>query len=132
MDTAEADANTRTVVIVEDDVDVRETLAEVLEEEGYPTLPFADGPRALVHLEAMPQLPALILLDLMMPKMDGWAFRAAQRRSARLMRVPTVILSADGNVHENLEALGAHGYLRKPIHIKTLLTLVERFCGPTS
>lgn len=132
METTGADARTRTVVIVEDDVDVRETLAEVLEEEGFATLPFADGPRALAHLEAMPQLPALILLDLMMPKMDGWAFRAAQRRSARLMRVPTVILSADGNVHENLEALGAHGYLRKPIHIKTLLTLVERFCGAAS
>lgn len=132
MQEADAAQLARTVVIVEDDVDVRETLAEVLEEEGYLTLPFADGPRALAHLEAMPQLPALILLDLMMPKMDGWAFRAEQRLSARLMRVPTVILSADGNVHENLAALGAHGYLRKPIHIKTLLTLVERFCGPAT
>lgn len=122
----------RTVVIVEDDLDVRETLAEVLEEEGYATLAFAEGPLALDHLEAMPQLPALILLDLMMPKMDGWAFRAEQQRRGRLMRVPTVILSADGNVHENLASLGAHGYLRKPIHIKTLLTLVERFCGPAS
>lgn len=118
------------IAIVEDDVDVRETLTEVLREEGYDVQAFADGPQALGKLAAMAQLPRLILLDLLMPKMDGWQFRAHQRDVLRLRDVPTVVLSADGNVDENLEALGVHGYLRKPIHIKTLLELVERFCGP--
>ena len=118
------------VVIVEDDVDVRETLAEVLQEEGYATLAFADGPQALRALTTRAPLPELILLDLLMPQMDGWQFRAQQRLVPRLLQVPTVVLSADGNVEENLEALGVHGYLRKPIHIKALLELVARFCGP--
>lgn len=118
------------IVIVEDDIDVRETLAEVLSEEGYDTTAFSGGQAALQHLAKLEQMPALILLDLMMPTMDGWDFRREQRLLGALIEVPTVILSADGNIERNMESLEVNGYLRKPIHIKTLLQLVERFCGP--
>lgn len=118
------------IVIVEDDVDVRETLAEVLEEEGFQSKAFSDGPQALAWLSACQTPPALILLDLMMPTMDGWAFRAEQCRTGDLQQIPTVILSADSNIAENSEALQVAGFLRKPIHMQTLLNLAERFCGP--
>lgn len=120
------------LVIIEDDTDVREAIEEVLNEEGYTTRSFGAGDDALAALEAMPVLPKLILLDLMMPKMNGWQFRELQRGLPHVLAIPTVILSADNNVTQNLHALGAEGYLRKPIHIKTLLELVERFCGPGS
>ena len=120
----------KSILIVEDDIDVRETLAEVLTEEGYDAIAFAGGRAALEHLRTAEALPALILLDLMMPNMDGWEFRAEQQRSGGFTHVPTVILSADGNVEQNMSSLHADGYLRKPIHIKTLLQLVESFCGP--
>lgn len=125
-----AQPHNKRIVIVEDDIDVRETLAEVLSEEGYETNAFSGGQAALQYLSALQDMPALILLDLMMPTMDGWEFRREQRRLGTLIAVPTVILSADGNIDRNMEALEANGYLRKPIHIKTLLQLVERFCGP--
>ncbi len=115
------------IIIVEDDSDVREALEEVLIEEGYPTQGFGSGQEALETMNAMEQAPKLILLDLMMPKMNGWQFREAQKRYAKVRSIPTVILSADANVSQNLQALGAAGYLRKPIHIQTLLELVERF-----
>jgi two-component system chemotaxis response regulator CheY len=118
------------LVIIEDDNDVREAIEEVLNEEGYVTRSFAAGDDALLALQAMTTLPKLILLDLMMPKMNGWQFRELQRGLPEVLGIPTVILSADSNVTQNLHTLGAEGYLRKPIHIQTLLELVERFCGP--
>jgi DNA-binding response OmpR family regulator len=123
------DAQCKSILIVEDDVDVRETLAEVLSEEGYDILAFAGGRAALEHLRSTTTRPGLILLDLMMPNMDGWEFREEQQRNDNLNDVPTVILSADGNVEQNMSSLRADGYLRKPIHIRTLLQLVESFCG---
>lgn len=125
-----AEPHNKRIVIVEDDIDVRETLAEVLSEEGYQATAFSGGQAALQHLAQLQAMPGLILLDLMMPTMDGWEFRREQRRLGSLIDVPTVILSADGNIDRNMESLEANGYLRKPIHIKTLLQLVERFCGP--
>lgn len=117
------------IYVVEDDTDVRETLCEVLRDEGYEPAAFAEGPAALAAMARAETLPKLLLLDLMMPTMDGWRFRSEQCQSARLRQVPTVILSADGNIVENSESLEAQGYLRKPIHIDTLLEVVERFCG---
>lgn len=117
------------IVIVEDDTDVRETLTELLQDEGYHPVGFASGHDALKYLSQTPRLPALILLDLMMPVMDGWEFREAQQAIDEVRDIPTVILSADNQNQRTQHTLAATDYLRKPIHIMTLLKLVENYCG---
>ena len=119
------------VLVVEDDVDIREALVGLLEDEGYAVAGAANGHDALLHLRANPK-PALILLDLMMPVMNGWQFRAEQRRDAAVADVPVIIISADGNLDEKARALDAAGFLRKPIELEHLLTTVAKFCAPAA
>jgi CheY-like chemotaxis protein len=114
----------RSVVIIEDDPDIRESLAEVLNESGYAPVLAANGKEALEKLSQGPR-PAAILLDLMMPVMDGWQFRAAQRAAAELREIPVVVVSADGNVREKAAAIQATAYLRKPINILDLLAILD-------
>ena len=85
------------VMIIDDDVDVRESLAEVLDDHGYPSIVAANGKEALERLRALRDRPCLILLDLMMPVMDGRAFRAAQQSDAELGSIPVLIFSAQTN-----------------------------------
>ena len=86
------------LMIVEDDADISEALAEALEDHGHTVIVAADGQEALDKLRAAAVLPRLILLDLMMPVMDGWQFRAAQRQDANLAEIPVVLLSAHVDV----------------------------------
>src|SRR2546428_6585449 len=82
------------VLIVEDDAGVRGAFAALLASEGYRVLEAADGLEALRLLRAAEDLPCLILLDLMMPRMNGWDFRAVQRRDERLDSNPVGVVSA--------------------------------------
>lgn len=116
------------VFIVEDDFDIREVLTEVLRDEGYSVAGAANGREALQALKDSGPRPRLILLDLMMPIMSGWQFVAEQRKVPALSDIPVVVVSADGNLQQKAESLKASGYLRKPIEIDALLTLVERYC----
>lgn len=116
--------------MVDDDRDIRDTLAVVLELEGYPTICAENGQAALDLLEKTEELPALILLDLMMPVMDAWQFRARQKRDERLRRLPVVIISAGGNVEQKAQNLGAAGWLRKPLTIEELLNAVKAVLEP--
>lgn len=113
-----------TILVVDDDRDIRETLAVVLEIEGYETLCAENGQAALDLLEKTEPLPSLILLDLMMPVMDAWQFRARQKESPRLRDLPVVIISAGGNVEQKAQNLEAAGWLRKPLTIEQLLRAV--------
>jgi two-component system response regulator MprA len=115
-----------TILVVEDDTDVREALVEALAEHGYDVTSAADGREALAALRAGAR-PGLILLDLMMPRMNGTEFRAAQRRDAALARIPVVLLSADALVAEKAAALEVASYVRKPIDFGALLDLIEGF-----
>jgi CheY-like chemotaxis protein len=81
-----------TVLIVEDDVDARETFSEVLEEQGYTVVTAADGREAEAYLRSNPP-PAAVVLDLMMPRLDGWAV-AALMRQGQLPEVPIVVVTA--------------------------------------
>jgi CheY-like chemotaxis protein len=118
------------VLVVEDDADIRFGLAVLLEDEGYEVVTAANGREALGCLRELPVLPCLILLDLMMPDMDGWQFRAEQRRDPRLAAIPVIILSAAGDLPARTAKLGVEGVMQKPIHIGELLAAVKRYCPP--
>jgi two-component system chemotaxis response regulator CheY len=115
----------RCVLVVEDDPDIRDTVADVLEEEGYSVMSAKHGAEGLACLNDAKQLPAIIILDLMMPVMDGIAFREAQRKNPAWTSIPVLVLSADRTSREKAEAMGARGYLQKPFDINHLLDLLR-------
>jgi CheY-like chemotaxis protein len=118
----------RTILIVEDDSDLREALSAVLRDEGYTVAMAADGREALDCLRRQSP-PSLILLDLTMPVMNGWQFRAEQRQDPALSGIPVVVLSAGDRLAEQMVPLGITDYVRKPIELKQLLRLIERHCA---
>jgi CheY-like chemotaxis protein len=116
------------VLIVEDDQDIRETLAEILVDEGYRVAGVADGAAALEMLRITPS-PCLILLDLMMPVMNGWEFRTRQLGDPSLRDIPTALITGVGEVAQKAAALGTVDAFGKPIDIERLLDTVRRHCG---
>jgi CheY-like chemotaxis protein len=114
------------VLIIEDDTDIREGLSQILVDEGFHVL---TAPNGLAGLEVLRQrVPALILLDLMMPVMNGWQFRQRQLSDPELARIPVVIISADSGGRREAENLGSEDFLQKPIELDVLLRLVEHYC----
>jgi CheY-like chemotaxis protein len=116
------------ILIVEDDPDLARLMAEVLDAAGYRTAIAANGREALEPLR-MNNRPDLILLDMMMPVMDGWAFREEQRKLREAASIPVVVVTADGDARRKAASLQAAGYLAKPISTDGLLDAVERVCG---
>ena len=112
------------ILIVEDDFDIREALTQILEEEGYPVRGAANGKEAL-EVTASGPTPSLILLDLMMPVMNGWQFRAEQLQNPRLASVPVLVISADPHVQPKAATLGVAGLLKKPVSLEDLLAAVK-------
>ncbi|MBS2031497.1 MAG: response regulator [Deltaproteobacteria bacterium] len=117
------------VLVVEDDPDVADMLTELLGLEGYRVLQAREGREALAMLRGG-ALPDVILLDLMMPEMNGWQFRQAQLADERFANVPVVVLSADTLTREKALALGASVGLRKPVDIERLLEVLESIGAP--
>ncbi len=117
------------ILLVEDDPAIRQALCELLDDEGYRCHAVVDGQAALTYLQAAETPPCLILLDLMMPVMDGYGFRAAQQQDARLAPIPVVVLSAQYLAPEKATAMQVGFYLRKPIAVPQLLTIVDRYCS---
>jgi len=121
------DVGTRaTILVIDDDDDIRAVLAMVLDEAGFRVVTAANGREALEHLREDPQ-PDVILLDLMMPEMDGYQFRAEQQRDPALRAIPTLIVTA-GTVTSRVEALGAEAILRKPVGLRRLVDTIRGFC----
>ena len=120
------------VLIVEDDEDMRLILAQLLECHGWNTVAACDGEEGLVKLQRY--RPALILLDLAMPRMDGVAFRAAQQRlpDRRLASVPCVVVSAVHEATSFKSRLNAADVLVKPFEADRLLKAVETYARPAS
>ena len=116
----------KTILVVEDDRDIRETLEELLESEGYAVRSAVNGQQALDWLRAAPALPSLILLDVMMPVKDGPTFRREQVDDARLADVPVVIMSADAHIEEKQRTMRAAAIIRKPFDIDSLLRTVAQ------
>lgn len=113
-------------MVVDDDDEVRATLQDILEEEGFPTLVAADGRQAMALLQQADPVPSLILLDLVMPVMDGWAFRRAQQRDPRLAAIPVVAFSAHLDAGDPVASLGVTARMRKPLRLEGVVTLVEQ------
>ncbi len=117
------------VLIVDDDPAMREALCDTLELQGHRTAMVANGREALEHL-GRSDPPCLILLDLMMPLMNGWEFREAQLKDPQIAAIPVVIISAHANLLKNAEALAVAGYLTKPLDPVLLLEAVAEWCPP--
>jgi CheY-like chemotaxis protein len=118
-----------TVLIVDDDRDIREMLAQTLEDEGYVALTAASGREAMALLAEAATRPCVILLDLMMPGMNGWEFRAAQQRDPQLAAIPVVVLSARTDLASAAATMAGVDYLAKPIDFDALMRTVQRHCG---
>ena len=116
------------ILVVDDDGDVRSTIAEVLREEGYTVHEAADGREALDKLASLEKLPDLILLDLMMPQMNGWEFRRWQLEDARLAAVRVVVISAFSPSASGMsrDLFRDIPRLQKPVKLTTLLEVVEQ------
>ena len=116
------------VLVIEDDVDILRAVVQVLEDEGYAVRAAENGRVALAALrEPGATPPCVILLDLMMPVMDGWAFRAEQVRDPALASIPVIVLTADGNAAEKAALMNGVGALRKPVELLTLLEAIQPF-----
>ncbi len=114
------------VLVVDDDRDIRGTLGHVLEEEGYATAGASDGSEALRLLRAGLR-PCVIFLDLSMPGMDGWDFRANQLIDPDLSAIPVVVITAAGFRAETIQRqLAGVGFIRKPLLLDEVLTAVAR------
>ncbi len=114
----------QSVLLVEDDHDVRDTLDDFLEEEGYQVDTAANGREALQSLSE--HKPGLVLLDLMMPVMNGWEFLAEKNKIPEFSGIPVLVLSA---VPGKPFIPGALGFLKKPIDLQRLMDFVELYCA---
>ncbi len=115
------------VLVVDDDRDIRETLQELIEDEGYDVLTARHGAEALEKLRE--RRPGLIVLDLFMPVMDGAEFRRRQLADPALAQVPVVVISAAAGLDERVAAMRAEDHFEKPIRLDDLLAAIARFCG---
>ncbi|OFZ20821.1 MAG: hypothetical protein A2X94_04695 [Bdellovibrionales bacterium GWB1_55_8] len=114
------------ILLVEDDRDILESMTELLDLEGFRTDTAGNGQDALSRLENFAELPDLILLDLMMPIMDGVEFRLRQKAHPRLSSIPVIILSADGRAGNRLSREDSAPILRKPVDIQNLLDVIRQ------
>ena len=114
-------------MVVEDDYPIRETLRELLEDEGYRVVPASNGAEALTRLRRAEAPPKLILLDLMMPVMDGWEFRKAIAGDPQLSAIPVIVISADHALDRAVSSMRVQGWLAKPFELRQLLAEVGRF-----
>ncbi len=116
------------VLVVDDDQAIQDTLREILQDEGYRVQTAGNGVEALRVLRRV--RPSLIVLDLNMPILSGDEFRVVQCLDPALRDIPTVVLSAVDRLDARTPGLGVEVCLAKPIKLGDLLAVVKRFCGP--
>lgn len=113
-----------TIMVVDDDRGAMEALSDILEYEGYGVQRAQNGLQALELLQTTRPLPDLIILDLLMPVMDGWEFRVRQKQDPELAKIPVLVVTALGAT----SGIDAIGILHKPVDVDALLRTVARYC----
>jgi CheY-like chemotaxis protein len=129
-DISATNPSSRTILLIEDDRDICEIVAQVLDEEGYETVTVSNGAEGLKRLRSTDTRPFLIVLDLMLPVMDAWQFRSEQAGDAQIADIPVVIFSANPKIAQHAGSLGAAGMIRKPPNLDEFLDVVSRFVPP--
>jgi CheY-like chemotaxis protein len=124
-----APTSSPTILLVEDDINTREGLGEYLEHQGYSVLSAENGKRALECLEATASVPVLILLDLVMPVMDGFAFISQISNHPKLASVPVIILTADlrGSQLRREPPENVKEVLSKPVNLRRMMELIRKY-----
>ena len=120
------------VLIVDDDAATRVAIADLLEDAGYDVLCAANGREALVRLSVSGVRCDLILLDLLMPVMNGWDFRQRQRATPEIANIPVLLMSAGAHLAVVRDELKADGSMTKPVDEIDLLQLVKRHARETN
>jgi CheY-like chemotaxis protein len=115
------------VLVVEDDALARESIRTILEARGFSVAAAGNGREALNYLQTH-RPPQVILLDLMMPVMNGWEFRRHQKQHPGLAAIPVVVCSGVDDVPAEAALVGAQGHLQKPIQLDELVQTVSHFC----
>jgi CheY-like chemotaxis protein len=115
------------VMVVEDDPDTRDALCEALTLYGYDAVSAPNGEQALRLLRASAR-PCLILLDMMMPVMDGWEFRTLQRTDEQIAMIPVACLTADRTARDRASDAGFIAFLPKPVELEEILSLIREHC----
>ena len=113
------------ILIIDDDVTALDIVDFLFEDRGYEVVRRADGLSALECVESVK--PDIILIDLMMPIMDGYTFRTEQMKNPEWSKVPVVVMSAEANAKEKMKNFGITAFLSKPVELDTILKTVERF-----
>jgi CheY-like chemotaxis protein len=113
-------------LVVDDDPDVRQSLRELLLAADYRVSTVENGEKALYLLQTEEELPSVILLDLLMPIMNGWQFRRAQIKDARLASIPVVVLTGGSFPDEAVESIRASAWLAKPLDHAQLVETLAR------
>jgi CheY-like chemotaxis protein len=114
-----------TVLVVDDDPDIRETLSELLDANGYEVLEAENGQIALDVLKSTPRFPCVVLLDLSMPVLDGREFLRRRASDPILRSIPVVVVSGSNQPADPIE--GIDGYLRKPVKFERLIEVIEHY-----
>jgi CheY-like chemotaxis protein len=114
------------ILVIDDDDDIRETMRAVLEDEGFTVESASNGREALDLLLRSEANPALILLDLTMPQMDGWQFRSEQKKVPRLAGIPVVVFTGNAEADRATDSLDAAALMRKPLRLDGVVTLVDQ------
>lgn len=117
---------TNLIFVVEDDFYIRSDLTELLELDGYRVISFPNGREALTALVAHAELPNIIILDLMMPVMNGYEFLSEISKDVRLQQIPVLVVSAGKQADSALKSGQVQGFLGKPIDVDRLLGSIQR------
>jgi CheY-like chemotaxis protein len=115
----------KSILIIEDDLAIQQMMRDVLELEGYQVATATDGSVGIAKLKTLPARPSVILLDMMMPGMNGWEFLDFQRNDSRFAAIPVIVCSAYA---ESAKSVKPAAVIEKPVQLKTLMNAVKAFC----